>query len=150
MNAAFGLRFAVDFFAAGFSSGCALRHACAQDYAGFYAEEIGYRKNLSYPPFVALASLLVHCSDWTRAQETAAELRRALDAANTDRVCRVLGPAPAPLARLRGEHRIQLLVKARNRTRMRAVLDVALADAGATRICDLQAVNVEIDPVNLM
>ena len=128
----------------------ALRHACAQDYAGFYKEEIGYRKNLSYPPFVALASLLVHCNDWPRAQETAAELRRALDAANTDRVCRVLGPAPAPLARLRGEHRIQLLVKARNRTRMREVLDVALADAGAKSVCDLQAVNIEIDPVNLM
>ncbi len=128
----------------------ALRHACAQDYAGFYSEEIGYRKNLSYPPFVALASLLVHCADWERAQTTAAELRRALDAANTDRVCRVLGPAPAPLARLRGEHRIQLLVKARNRTRMRAVLDVALADAGQASGCDLQAVNVEIDPVNLM
>jgi primosomal protein N' (replication factor Y) len=128
----------------------ALRHACAQDYAGFYAEEIGYRKNLSYPPFVALASLLVHCADWERAQTTAAELRRALDEANTDRACRVLGPAPAPLARLRGEHRIQLLVKARNRTRMRAILDIALANAGATSGCDLQAVNVEIDPVNLM
>ena len=35
----------------------ALRHACAQDYIGFYEEEIHYRKNLSYPPFVALASL---------------------------------------------------------------------------------------------
>jgi primosomal protein N' (replication factor Y) len=128
----------------------ALRHACAQDYAGFYAEEIGYRRNLSYPPFVALASLLIHCPDWERAQTTAAELRRALDEANTDRSCRVLGPAPAPLARLRGEHRIQLLVKARNRLRMRAVLDVALASAGAASGCDLQAVNVEIDPVNLM
>jgi primosomal protein N' (replication factor Y) (superfamily II helicase) len=128
----------------------ALRHACAQDYDGFYAEEIGYRKNLSYPPFVALSSLLVHSSDWERAQVTAAELRRALDEANTERVCRVMGPAPAPLARLRGEHRVQLLVKARNRTRMRAVLDVALANAGQAAGCDLQAVNVEIDPVNLM
>jgi primosomal protein N' (replication factor Y) len=128
----------------------ALRHACAQDYEGFYAEEIGYRKNLSYPPFVALASLLVHAADWPRAQETAAELRRALDEANTDRVCRILGPAPAPLARLRGEHRIQLLVKARHRTRMREVLDMALAAAAQSRECDLQAVNVEIDPVNLM
>jgi primosomal protein N' (replication factor Y) len=128
----------------------ALRHACAQDYAGFFQEEIGYRKNLSYPPFVALSSLLIHCADWERAQVTAAELRRALDEANAERACRVLGPAPAPLARLRGEHRIQLLLKARNRQKMRAVLDVALADAAQAQGCDLQAVNVEIDPVNLM
>src|SRR5918911_2712994 len=100
----------------------ALRHACAQDYAGFYAEEIGYRKNLSYPPFVALASLLVRCADWTRAQATAAELRRALDEANTARRLRILGPAPAPLARLRGEHRVQILLKSRSRPRLRATL----------------------------
>ena len=41
----------------------ALRHACAQDYEGFFEEEINYRRNLSYPPFVALASLLVHGVD---------------------------------------------------------------------------------------
>ncbi len=48
------------------------------------------------------------------------------------------------------EHRIQILLKSRSRPRMRAVLDMALADAEATRECDLRAVNVEIDPVNLM
>ena len=128
----------------------ALRHACAQDYIGFYKEEIRYRKNLSYPPFVALASLLVHGEDLMRVQTTAAEIRRALDDANTDRACRILGPAPAPLARLRGEHRIQILLKSRSRSRLRAVLDMALADAATVRGCDLHAVNVEIDPINLM
>jgi primosomal protein N' (replication factor Y) (superfamily II helicase) len=63
----------------------ALRHACAQDFDAFFDEEINYRKNLSYPPFVALASLLVHGEDLTRVQATAAELRRALDEANTER-----------------------------------------------------------------
>ena len=127
----------------------ALRHACAQDYAGFYQEEIRYRKNLSYPPFVALASLLVHGEDFTRTQNTATEIKQALDEANTERACRILGPAPAPLARLRGEHRIQLLIKSRNRSLLRQVIDIALADA-ATRGCDIRAVNVEIDPINLM
>jgi primosomal protein N' (replication factor Y) len=128
----------------------ALRHACAQDYEGFFEEEIGYRRNLSYPPFVALASLLIHGEDLVRAQATAAELRRALDEANTDRACRILGPAPAPLARLRGEHRLQLLIKSRNRPRLRAVIEMALASSAAAPGCDLQSVNVEIDPVNLM
>jgi primosomal protein N' (replication factor Y) len=127
----------------------ALKHACAQDYAGFYNEEIRYRKSLSYPPFVALASLLVHGEDLPRAQATAAEIKRALDEANTDRAVRILGPAPAPLARLRGEHRIQILLKSRSRPRLREVIDIALANAAA-RAADVRAVNVEIDPINLM
>ena len=128
----------------------ALRHACAQDYEGFFDEEINYRKNLSYPPFVALASLLVHGEDLTRVQATAAELRRALDEANTERHVRVLGPAPAPLARLRGEHRFQILLKSRNRPRLRALVEMSLTDAARTPGCDTGAVNVEIDPINLM
>jgi primosomal protein N' (replication factor Y) len=127
----------------------ALKHACAQDYAGFYQEEIRYRKSLNYPPFVALASLLVHGEDFTRAQTTAAEIRQALEDANTDRACRILGPAPAPLARLRGEHRIQILIKSRSRPRLREVIDIAFANAAA-RGCDLRSINLEIDPINLM
>jgi primosomal protein N' (replication factor Y) len=128
----------------------ALRHACAQDYEAFFEEEIRYRQTLSYPPFVSLASLLIHGEDLTRVQATAAEIRRALDDANADRAARVLGPAPAPLARLRGEHRFQILIKSRNRTRMREIIEIALADAGRAPHCDVQSVNVEIDPVNLM
>ncbi|HEX8187579.1 MAG TPA: primosomal protein N' [Pyrinomonadaceae bacterium] len=128
----------------------ALRHACAQDYEGFFDEEINYRRNLSYPPFVALASLLVHGEDLARVQATAATLREALDRANTERGCRVLGPAPAPLARLRGEHRFQLLLKSRSRPRLRTLIELALGEASARPGCDINSVNVEIDPVNLM
>jgi primosomal protein N' (replication factor Y) len=128
----------------------ALRHACAQDYEGFFEEEINYRRNLSYPPFVALASLLVHGDDLSRVQATAATLRGALDRANTERACRVLGPAPAPLARLRGEHRVQLLLKSRSRPRLRTLVEMALGEAANTPGCDPGSINVEIDPVNLM
>ena len=127
----------------------ALRHACAQDYAGFYSEEIRHRQNHGYPPFVSLASLLVHGSDLGRARAAALELRKELDSANQDRTCRVLGPAPAPLARLKGEHRIQLLVKGRSRRQLRAVIDAAL-EAVAARGQNLRAINLEIDPVSIM
>ncbi len=127
----------------------ALRHASMQDYQRFYEEEIRYRKSMSYPPFVSLASLLVHGEELGRTLNIATELRRALDEANAEQACRILGPAPAPLSRLRGEHRIQILLKSRSRPRMRQVIDVALAEAAA-RGADLRAVNLEIDPVNLM
>ena len=85
-----------------------------------------------------------------RVQATAATLREALDRANTERGCRVLGPAPAPLARLRGEHRYQILLKSRSRPRLRTLVEMALGEVSARPGCDLHSVNVEIDPVNLM
>ncbi len=127
----------------------ALRHACAQDYDGFYQEEIRHRQNHAYPPFVALASWLVHGTDQSRVRSDAVGLRKELDLANNDRTCRILGPAPAPLTRLKGEHRMQLLVKSRSRRQLRQLVDRALATA-ANRGLNLRLVNLEIDPVSLM
>jgi primosomal protein N' (replication factor Y) len=127
----------------------ALRHACAQDYAGFYDEEIRYRQNHSYPPFVALASILVHGPDLSRTRETALELRKELDLANRDRACRVLGPAPAPLARLKGEHRMHLLIKSRQRRLLRQLVSTATT-AVTARKHNPRTINVEIDPISIM
>jgi primosomal protein N' (replication factor Y) len=127
----------------------ALRHACAQDYDGFYKEEIRHRQNHAYPPFVALGSLLVHGRDQSHVRADAVALRKEMDLANKDRTCRILGPAPAPLARLKGEHRMQLLVKSRSRRQLRQVVDRAFATA-ATGGLNLRGVNLEIDPVSLM
>lgn len=127
----------------------ALRHASAQDYAGFYQEEIRHRQNHTYPPFVALASLLVHGADIVRVRSEAVELRKELDRANAKRVARILGPAPAPLARLKGEFRVQLLIKCRNRRELRRIIDEALKALSARKI-NLRSINVEIDPVSIM
>jgi primosomal protein N' (replication factor Y) (superfamily II helicase) len=127
----------------------ALRHATAQDYQGFYAEEIRHRRNHGYPPFVALALLLVRHKDPARVRTTAQELRNFLTEANRDHSSRILGPAPAPFARLRNEHRIQILIKSPSRKQMRAVIDEAMKkfeDSGG----DSRAVTLEIDPVNMM
>ena len=127
----------------------ALRHAAAQDYAGFYQEEIGHRQNHTYPPFVALASLLVHGPDLTKVKSDAVELRKELDRANGERAARILGPAPAPLARLKGEYRVQLLIKCRNRRALREIIDAALKALNERKI-SLRSINVEIDPVSIM
>ena len=127
----------------------ALRHANTQSYEDFYAEEIRFRKNLNYPPFVALASILIKHSNYNYAFDNAQILRDCLQASNVEKNCIVLGPAPAPLARLKGEHRLQILVKARSRAKLRETLDFALSEA-QEKFCDLRVVNVEIDPVNLL
>src|SRR5438046_2794330 len=127
----------------------ALRHAMAQDYGGFYNEEIRHRRNHGYPPFVALALLLVRQNDEAKTKATSQKLRNALTAANRDHACRILGPAPAPFARLRGEYRIQILIKSRSRKQMRALTDEAMKtfeEAGG----DSRTITLEIDPVNMM
>src|SRR6185295_4172108 len=127
----------------------ALRHASGQDYAGFYEEEIRHRQNHSYPPFVALASLLVHGTKLEQVRADALQLRTELDTANPDRIVRILGPAPAALARLKNEFRMQLLIKGRKRQQLRDVIDVALKSVAAAGV-NLRSINVEIDPVSIM
>jgi primosomal protein N' (replication factor Y) len=127
----------------------ALRHAQTQNYDAFYAEEIEFRRNLAYPPFVAMASILVKHSNYNYAFDNAQILKESLVKNNTENMCRILGVAPAPLARLKNEFRLQILIKAKNRTKLRETLDFALHDA-QERFCDLRIVNVEIDPINLL
>ncbi len=127
----------------------ALKHSQTQSYEDFYEVEVNFRSKLKYPPFVALASILIKHPNYNYAFDNAQILKESLVKMNKERNCVILGPAPAPLARLKGEHRLQILIKAGNRTKLRETLDFALAEA-ETRFCDLKIVYVEIDPINLM
>jgi primosomal protein N' (replication factor Y) len=123
--------------------------ARSQDYDAFYRREITFRRNLHYPPFTALVNLLIHDKDRERAALAAAETARLLREASPDKHVRVLGPAPAPLARLRGEYRFQVLIKTTNRKSAREALDHAM-DRLAEVSVSPRMVQVEVDPVNLM
>jgi primosomal protein N' (replication factor Y) len=127
----------------------ALKHAREQDYVGFYEEEIGYRERMGYPPFFALATILVKHENLGIAVENARKMRKALDVANMSKAFRILGPAPASLSRLKGEHRLQLIIKSPNRRLLRETIDVALASAEQDGV-DMRIVFTEIDPLNLM
>ncbi len=127
----------------------ALKHAQTQDYDAFYNEEIEFRRKLAYPPFVALASILIKHSNYNYAFDNAQILKNCLVRADTEKMCRVLGVAPAPLARLKNEFRLQILIKATNRAKLRQTLDFALHDA-QEKFCDLKIIFVEIDPINLL
>ena len=86
-----------------------IRHACRQDYAAFYHEEINYRRSMRYPPAVALINVVVRGRTHDAAMQDAGQIVRALRWGGEP--YRVLGPAPAPLSRLKGEHRTQFFIK---------------------------------------
>lgn len=126
-----------------------LQYAAEQNYEKFYRHEIHYRQEMRYPPFALLINLMIRHSDFTKAAATAGELVRQLKAADTRKALRILGPAPAPLARIKGEHRLQVLIKTRDRREAREALDVAmnaLRDGGH----DTRMVTIDMDPVSLM
>ena len=127
----------------------ALRYASDQDYEGFYNEEVRFRSQLSYPPFIVLASILIKNTDEDAAKRNANLVRNSLDAANADKSCRILGPAPASISRLKGEYRIQLLVKSTSRKKLREMLEMGLHLA-ENNGAEMRHIYTEIDPVNLM
>jgi len=127
----------------------ALQYSRAQNYEKFYEHEINFRRNMRYPPFLALINALVKHNDYAKAASLATELAKSIREADPENVLRVLGPAPAPFARLKGEHRLQVLIKTKYRRQAREALDAAmisLKEAGY----DLKMITVEVDPVSLM
>jgi primosomal protein N' (replication factor Y) (superfamily II helicase) len=101
-----------------------IRHACRQDYRAFYEEEIRFRRSMRYPPSVALINAVVKGASLSAALTDAAGIVRTLTTGVEP--FRVLGPAPAPLSRLKGEHRAQFFMKGSQRGIMRKALLTAL------------------------
>ena len=126
----------------------ALKHAARQDYLSFFADEINFREKLNYPPFVALGLIMFKHKNLNHCNVHAAIMRDALKASDSTGSCIVFGPAPAPIARLKNEFRIQILIKSKNRRVLRETIDISLAEAEAMS-CDLRMSSVEIDPVNM-
>jgi primosomal protein N' (replication factor Y) len=120
--------------------------ACRQDYRAFFERELAYRRGMRYPPMVALINTVVRGRSLEEAMQTAAEIVRRIEPATAASGLTVLGPAPAPLVRLRGEHRAQFLLKGARRGDMRRALEAALAAMPNVR----RRVTVDVDPLTVL
>ncbi len=123
---------------------CARRH----DFPSFYAEEMGFRRQLEYPPFTRVALLTLRGRNEEKVRFTATHLRRQIEDEVAPHVgpLWIAGPAPAPLQRAEGYYRHQLMLRTRNMSR----LSEGLARMRAT-LClpeDL-LLTIDIDAVNL-
>jgi primosomal protein N' (replication factor Y) len=125
----------------------AIRFASAQNYEGFYEKEIQFRKLMRYPPFAALANVLVRSEKQEQALAMSAELARILDPAPEG--IKVLGPAEAPVAKLKAEYRYQALIKASNRKVLNELLQ-NLRRFGAERKWHATALVIDVDPLSLL
>ena len=117
-----------------------------QNYRAFFDKEIEFRKTMRYPPLVAMINTVIRSRTFAGAMDDAGDLVQRLRAGAEQAGLRVLGPAPAPLGRLRGEYRMQVLLKGANRKKMREVLQEAMAARP-----DLERrVVVDVDPVSVL
>ena len=125
----------------------AVRFAARHDYESFYAEEVRAREEVGYPPFARLVTVRVHAgaeTDARRVTQLLGDIARQHQAVQ-DGAVQVLGPAPAPLLRLRGRYHYRLLLKSPDRRLLRTVaallaarIDQGLSPAHAT---------LDIDPL---
>ncbi len=118
--------------------------ACRQDYLAFYERELQFRRAMRYPPIVSLVNAVVRSRTFAGAMDDAADIVQKLRQGDGD--VRVLGPAPAPLGKLRGEYRAQLLIKGTNRKRIREALVAAIA----ARPELARRTTIDVDPLSVL
>jgi primosomal protein N' (replication factor Y) (superfamily II helicase) len=125
----------------------AIRFAAEQDYEGFYQKEIEFRKWLRYPPFSAFANVIVRAEKQEEALRMATQLGYLLDPQPEG--IRVMGPAEAPVLKVKSEFRYQILLKAARRTALRDVLKKlrVFAEKEKWRATSLV---IDVDPISLM
>ncbi|MFH1136445.1 MAG: hypothetical protein V1816_10225 [Pseudomonadota bacterium] len=121
------------------------------DYRSFFREEIGQRRELTYPPFSRLALVRLEGNSEQQTRETAAEagvLGRRL--APRDQGLEILGPAPAPLAKIKGKHRFQLLVRAARVSLLHRFLNKWMSDLAELVKGRGVAFTLDVDPYQMM
>jgi primosomal protein N' (replication factor Y) (superfamily II helicase) len=126
----------------------AIQDAVNQDYLAFYERETNFRRTMGYPPFTSLANVIVRDTNLEQAIRWSRQLSEYFSPHNGKGV-RILGPATAPLARLKKEYRFQFLLKSPKRTVLTKLLGGALDHCEANEI-PATAVIVDMDPLSLM
>jgi len=126
----------------------AVQFAARHDYHGFYEKEIRFRNWMRYPPFNALANVLLRSDRLNDALKYSGIVGRWFEASPPGGV-RVLGPAVAPLARLKTEYRYHFVLKSTSRGKLNAALRAMLAHAAAQKIPRTNLV-VDVDALSLL
>lgn len=126
----------------------AIQDAVTQDYPAFYERETQFRRVMAYPPFTSLANVIVRDTNLEKAIRWSRQLSQYFSP-HDGKGLRILGPAAAPLAKLKKEHRFQFLLKSPKRSLLARILSGAMTYLALKEIPET-AVLVDMDPLNLL
>lgn len=119
--------------------------AAKHDYEKFYDEEIPSRKELLFPPFINLVKITVRARNEVLTSRAASDLTEAIKS-EAQSAIKVAGPAPAPISRMRGYFRYNILLKGKDRIVMCGMLKKAL---GSFRRPSGVLIAVDVDPASM-
>ena len=127
----------------------AIAAAVRHDFAAFATSELPIRRALAYPPYTGMIRLVVRGTAEAATERFAAALAERVqqEVDKLELVARVLGPAPAPIAKLRGKHRFQIQAQAADRAKLREAIRLATTDLPLDD--DLQW-TVDVDPLDML
>lgn len=131
-----------------FSDHYAVQYAAQHDFVGFYEKELRFRSWMHYPPYSALANVLVRGDKLDEVLQWSGRLGKWFDTTRHEGI-RVLGPAAAPLLRLKRDYRYHFVLKSESREKLNALLRAMLAHAQNQKIPRTQVI-VDVDAVWLM
>jgi primosomal protein N' (replication factor Y) len=126
----------------------AVLFAQRHDYHGFYEKEIRFRKWMHYPPFSALANVLIRSDKLELTLKWTGQLGRWFESTRNEGI-RVLGPSVAPILRLKRDYRYHFIVKGTGRERLNAALRRMLAFADEQKIPRTNVI-VDVDALSLL
>lgn len=126
----------------------AIQFAARHDYAGFCEKELRYRRWMSYPPFTALANVLVRSEKLDHALRNAGLLGSWFEK-HKAKGLRVMGPASAPILRLKRDYRYHFVLKSETRRSLNETLRAMLDFAVSQKIPRTQVI-VDVDAVSLL
>jgi primosomal protein N' (replication factor Y) (superfamily II helicase) len=125
----------------------AVRLAASQDFLAFYTQELHFRRAMRYPPFSALANVLLRSEKQEDAMRMSSEVAHLLTPPPEN--IKVLGPAEAPVPRLKNEYRYQLLIKAKDRRTLNQMLQ-QLRTYALDHKWNATALVIDVDPLTLL
>jgi primosomal protein N' (replication factor Y) len=126
----------------------AVQYAAQHDFVGFYEKELRFRSWMRYPPYSALANVLVRSDKLDEALQWSGALGKWFDKTSHEGI-RILGPAAAPILRLKSDYRYHFVLKSASRKKLNALLRAMLAYATEQKIPRTQVI-VDVDAVWLM
>jgi primosomal protein N' (replication factor Y) len=126
----------------------AVQYAARHDFIGFYEKELRFRSWMHYPPYSALANVLIRSRSLDDALKWAGSLGKWFEQTRQEGV-RVLGPAVAPIMRLKQDYRYHFVLKSPSREKLNATLRAMLAHAAQQKIPRTQII-VDMDALWLM
>ena len=126
----------------------AVQYAARHDFIGFYEKELRFRSWMHYPPYSALANVLIRSDNLDDALKWSGTLGRWFDNTRHEGV-RVLGPAAAPIMRLKRDYRYHFIMRSPSREKLNTTLRAMLTHAVQQKIPRTQVI-VDVDALWLM